>query len=179
MPTAPKTYLKIGIGAAVTVGLAAYLIVAGLLPALVYSRPVEDVIADPTAYVGRRIKIEGKVVDESLLEKKAPVLEYRFRVKPKDPAVAGEVLVHHVGIVPDTLFIAGAEVVVQGELVASAGGVTFESEHVLAKCPSKYEGKGPPPEGYRVPSGPAAPRAPESSLPPAPRGEKGSHVAVR
>jgi cytochrome c-type biogenesis protein CcmE len=168
--------VKIGIGGAVVLSLGTYLVIAGLLPALVYSHPVEDVLRDPGAYVGRRIKIEGKVVEKSLLEKRTPLLEYRFLVKAKDPAVGGEVLVHHVGIVPDTLFIPGAEVVVQGSLSsATAAGLAFESENVLAKCPSKYEGKGPPPAGYRVPSAAAAPRPPESSLtPPA-----SAHVAVR
>jgi len=143
-------FLKIGLGSAVGLAVSSYLVVAGLLPALIYSRPVEVVLKDPAAYVGRRIKIEGKVVEGSLLEKKTPALEYRFRVRPKDPAGAGEVLVHHVGIVPDTLFIPGAEVVVQGTLASAAGALTFESENVLAKCPSKYEGKKVP-EGYKVP----------------------------
>lgn len=174
-------WLKIGIGGVLVGALAVYLIIAGLLPALIYSHPVEDVLRDPGSFVGRRIKIEGKLVEKSLLEKRSPVLEYRFRVKAKDPAVGGEVTVHHVGIVPDTLFIDGAEVVVDGSLTSGApGALAFESTHVLAKCPSKYEGKDVP-EGYRVPSATGAPRAPESSLPP-PTGDErrpGAHVAVR
>ena len=39
---------------------------------------------------------------------------------------------------PD-LFKDGAEVVVEGRLVASDGGSVFEADKIMAKCPSKFE----------------------------------------
>jgi cytochrome c-type biogenesis protein CcmE len=39
---------------------------------------------------------------------------------------------------PD-LFKDGAEVVVEGHMVASDGGPVFEADKILAKCPSKFE----------------------------------------
>ncbi len=44
---------------------------------------------------------------------------------------------------PD-LFKDGAEVVVEGRLEPDAGGATFHATNVLAKCPSKFEGREPP-----------------------------------
>ncbi|MBW2692903.1 MAG: cytochrome c maturation protein CcmE, partial [Deltaproteobacteria bacterium] len=39
---------------------------------------------------------------------------------------------------PD-LFKDGAEVVVEGRMVASSAGPVFEADKIMAKCPSKFE----------------------------------------
>lgn len=44
---------------------------------------------------------------------------------------------------PD-LFKDGAEVVVEGRMLAASDGTRFHADKVLAKCPSKFEGTEPP-----------------------------------
>ena len=96
-----------------------------------YYKHVDEVMADPEAWQGKRLQLHGYVVDKSI-GRKPDTLEYRFQMQSNGKVVTA----WYTGVVPDT-FKDGAEVVVKGRL--SPEGFTVEPNGVMAKCPSKYE----------------------------------------
>jgi cytochrome c-type biogenesis protein CcmE len=92
---------------------------------------VDEVMADPGAWQGKRLQLHGYVVDKSILTR-PDTLEYRFQVESKGSVVKAS----YTGIVPDT-FKGGSEVVLKGHL--GPNGFAVEPNGVMAKCPSKYE----------------------------------------
>ena len=121
------------IGATVT---ALTLAIIGLMYATLsegteYYKHVDEVMAEPAAWHGKRMQLHGFVVDKSI-ERKPDTLEYRFRIESKGKIVQA----HYTGIVPDT-FKHGSEVVLKGML--GPEGFSVAPNGVMAKCPSKYE----------------------------------------
>ena len=94
-----------------------------------YYKHVEEVMADPGAWDGKRLQLHGYV---TAIEKKRNTLEYRFRVQSNGAVVKAS----YTGVVPDT-FKDGSEVVLKGRLTPD--GFHVERNGVMAKCPSKYE----------------------------------------
>lgn len=93
---------------------------------------------------GAQARVHGYVADGSI-RRDVAAKEVRFTVQ-NDPPHAGGPGGHTLEVVlasletPD-LFKDGAEVVVEGRLVADAGAALFRADKVLAKCPSKFEAK--------------------------------------
>ena len=100
-----------------------------------YYKHVDEVMADPGAWQGKRLQLHGFVVDHSIL-RRPDTLDYRFQVQSNGKVVP----VRYSGVVPDT-FKGGAEVVLKGRL--DAAGFTVDPNGVMAKCPSKYDAKSP------------------------------------
>jgi len=96
-----------------------------------YYKHVDEVMADPGAWHGKKLQLHGYVVDKSILQK-PDTLQYRFQVQSNGAVVQAS----YTGIVPDT-FKGGAEVVLNGHL--SPAGFAVDPNGVMAKCPSKYE----------------------------------------
>jgi cytochrome c-type biogenesis protein CcmE len=96
-----------------------------------YYKYVDEVMAQPEAWHGKRLQIHGYVVEKSIL-KRPDTLEYRFQVQRNGKIVNAS----YTGVVPDT-FKDGSEVVLKGRL--DAGGFHVDRGGVVAKCPSKYE----------------------------------------
>jgi cytochrome c-type biogenesis protein CcmE len=86
--------------------------------------------------------VHGFVVPGSI-ERDVAGQRVRFRVQETAPhaggSAEGALPVVFASLETPDLFKDGAEVVVEGELLATAG--TFHASNVLAKCPSKFEGK--------------------------------------
>jgi cytochrome c-type biogenesis protein CcmE len=101
-----------------------------------YYKHVDEVMADPGAWHGRRLQLHGYVVPSSILRKRDS-LEYRFKIQSNGAVVDAS----YTGIVPDT-FKDGSEVVLKGTL--SPQGFHVSENGVMAKCPSKYEAKAAP-----------------------------------
>ncbi len=101
-----------------------------------YYKHVDEVMANPAVWHGKRLQLHGFVVDHSIL-RRPDTLDYRFQVQSNGRVVP----VRYSGVVPDT-FKDGAEVVLKGELVGDYFDV--EANGVMAKCPSKYEAKTSP-----------------------------------
>ena len=99
-----------------------------------YYKHVDEVLANPAAWQGKRLQLHGFVVPKSIL-RKPDTLEYRFDVQSNGKVVRA----HYTGIVPDT-FKDESEVVLKGSLTAD--GFEVVKDGVMAKCPSKYEMKG-------------------------------------
>ena len=107
-----------------------------------YFKSVEDFQSDPNARDGTPSRIHGYVAADSI-RRNVDAMQVRFRVQ-NTPAHAGAATGRPLDVVlnsletPD-LFKDGAEVVIEGHL-ANAGTV-FEANKIMAKCPSKFEGK--------------------------------------
>ena len=117
----------------VTVGVLA-LALAGLMFTTLredtqFYKHVDEVMAQPEAWHGKRLQLHGYV---AAIERKRNSLDYRFNVQSNGRVVRAS----YSGVVPDT-FKEGAEVVLKGTL--SGDGFHVERNGVMAKCPSKYE----------------------------------------
>jgi len=134
--------IKILLSIVVIAGAAGYLVADTLFAtdALTYFHGADEVLAQRSEFVGRRIRLGGHV-EKGSIGQKPGTLEYQFAVRPvaqmmKHPEMADEtVTVRYTGVVPDT-FKEDAEVIVTG--VLRPNGI-FEGQELIAKCPSKYE----------------------------------------
>ena len=98
-----------------------------------YYMHVDEVLAEPDAWYGKKLQVHGYVVEGSRAWK-PDTLEVRFQVENNGAVINAE----YTGIVPDT-FQDGSEVVISGQL--SPHGFSVKPNGVMAKCPSKYEPK--------------------------------------
>ena len=98
-----------------------------------YYKLVDEVMAEPAAWRGKRLQLHGYVVDKSIM-RKPDTLEYRFQIQNNGKVVPAR----YTGVVPDT-FKDGSEVVLKGRL--GPDGFAVDPNGVMAKCPSKYEAK--------------------------------------
>jgi cytochrome c-type biogenesis protein CcmE len=94
-----------------------------------FYKHVDEVMADPSSWHGKRLQLHGYVEG---IERRRNSLEYRFNVQSNGRVVRAS----YSGVVPDT-FKEGAEVVLKGRL--NGEGFEVERNGVMAKCPSKYE----------------------------------------
>jgi len=125
--------VKIGVTTLVLTLALAGLLWSTLREGTEYYKHVDEVVANPGAWEGKRLQLHGFVVRDSILRKRDS-LEYRFEIQNK-----GKVLpASYTGIVPDT-FSDDAEVVLKGTL--HPDGFRVAPNGVMAKCPSKYEAK--------------------------------------
>jgi cytochrome c-type biogenesis protein CcmE len=106
-----------------------------------YYKHVDEVMAQPDQWYGKKLQLHGFVVPNSI-NKKPNSLDYWFQVQSNGQIVSAT----YTGVVPDT-FKSDSEVVLKGQL--SAEGFTVMPNGVMAKCPSKYEAK----PGSATPSG--------------------------
>ena len=128
-------------GRAVRIGLTALVLLLGfggllwstLREGTEYYKHVDEVMAQPDAWYGKRLQLHGFVVPDSIMRRRDS-LDYRFEVHSKGAVVPAT----YSGIVPDT-FKDEAEVVLKGTLTPD--GFHVAPNGVMAKCPSKYEAK--------------------------------------
>ena len=136
--------VQIAIGATAIAGLLGWYGATTLdaAPAFTYFKSLEEFQANPEAQRGARARIHGYVAADSI-RRDIDAMEVRFLVQ-NTPAHLGPATGTPLEIVlasletPD-LFKDGAEVVVEGQLVAGDGGAVFEADKIMAKCPSKFE----------------------------------------
>lgn len=106
-----------------------------------YYKHVDEVMAQPESWYGKKLQLHGFVVPDSIM-KKPNTLDYWFQVQQNGKIITAT----YTGVVPDT-FKSDSEVVLKGEL--SASGFKVQPNGVMAKCPSKYEAQ----PGSAMPSG--------------------------
>jgi cytochrome c-type biogenesis protein CcmE len=126
--------LLLGLSALVVVGFIGYAV--SDTQSFEYYKHVDEVMRDPTPWQDKRLQLHGFVVPGSIMkriDRDHQKLEYKFRVE-NCGAVAEA---RFAGVVPDT-FKEGAEVVLKGQL----HGDSFNTNEVMAKCPSKYAQEG-------------------------------------
>jgi cytochrome c-type biogenesis protein CcmE len=106
-----------------------------------YYKHVDEVMAQPDQWYGKKLQLHGFVVPNSIM-RKPNSMDYWFQVQSNGQMVSAT----YTGVVPDT-FKSDSEVVLKGAL--SPKGFDVQPNGVMAKCPSKYEAK----PGSAPPSG--------------------------
>ena len=106
-----------------------------------YYKHVDEVMAQPDQWYGKKLQLHGFVVPNSI-SRNPKSMDYWFQVQSNGQIVTAT----YTGVVPDT-FKSDSEVVLKGEL--SSSGFKVQPNGVMAKCPSKYEAK----PGSATPSG--------------------------
>lgn len=128
-------YMKIGLTALVLVLAFTGVLWSTLREGTEYYKHVDEVVASPADWEGKRLQLHGFVVANSILVK-PDTLEYRFKVQNNGKVIDAQ----YKGVVPDTFKDRPgeeAEVVLKGQLTQA--GFHVEPNGVMAKCPSKYE----------------------------------------
>jgi len=145
-------------GPALAVGLAmgaaavATFVLTGMQDKAIYSKPVDELLAQKDKFAGRPVRAEGNLVHGSL-EKRDQPCEYRFTIAKNGVELPVR---FPQCVVPDTFRdVPGMDVgvTVEGELQADQ---SFLASSVLAKCPSKYEMKERQKNGEQMPHSPLA-----------------------
>jgi cytochrome c-type biogenesis protein CcmE len=134
----------------------AALVLVGMRDNAIYSKPVDELVAQKAKFAGRPVRAEGNLVHGTLVKRESPC-EYRFTITKAGVDVPVRFAQC---VVPDTFRdIPGMDVgvTVEGELLADN---TFEATSVLAKCPSKYEMKDRAARGEKMPMGDPASEGP-------------------
>ncbi len=112
------------------------LILKGISDTGVYYRTVSEVLVDNTLLEERGVRISGEVEGGTITYDQQE-LKLSFLVRDlEEPEKTMNVV--YIGVKPDA-FDADVEVILEGRYEASQN--TFFAETLLAKCPSKYEGK--------------------------------------
>ena len=122
-------------------------VLAGMKDNAIYSKPVDELVAQKSRFAGRPVRAEGMLVHGTLTKRETPC-EYRFTIEKNSVAVPVR---YAQCIVPDTFRdVAGMDVgvTVEGEILADG---SFEATSVLAKCPNKYEMKDRAARGEQMP----------------------------
>lgn len=127
--------LKIVATAVVLLGALGGLMYTSLQEGTEYYKHVDEVMVDPGAWHGKKLQLHGHVVDKSIM-RRPDTLDYIFQIHSNGHVVNAR----YTGVVPDT-FKDGSEVVIKGTL--GPDGFHVAPNGVMAKCPSKYEAKGP------------------------------------
>ena len=116
--------------------------------AFVYSKLVHEVLANPSQFAGRELRVEGQLQKGSLKFREQPC-EWRFVIEKEGRQMPVRFAQC---IVPDTFRdTPGLAVTVQGRL--SADG-SFEANQVIPRCPSKYEMQQRAKDGEKMPHEP-------------------------
>jgi len=125
--------VKIGLTSVVLAMTFGALLYTTLAEGTEYYKHVDEVMAQPDQWYGKKLQLHGFVVPNSI-NWKPGTLDYWFQVQQNGKIVSAR----YTGVVPDT-FKSDSEVVLKGTL--SAEGFTVAPNGVMAKCPSKYEAK--------------------------------------
>lgn len=103
--------------------------------AVSYSKLVHEVVADPEAYSGRQLRVEGDLRPGSIQFREEPC-EWRFVLQKEGRQMP---VSFPQCVVPDTFRDGvGIQVTVQGRLEPDG---SFRANEVIPRCPSKYEMK--------------------------------------
>lgn len=144
--------MKVGAVFVVLVGVAAWLLTGSDNP-FVYSKLVHEVMREPDAFEGRRLRVEGELRQGSIQFRESPC-EWRFVIFKEEEEMPVR---FPQCVVPDTFRDGmGIQVTVQGEL--GDDGV-FLANQVIPRCPSKYEMQ------QRLEAGEEMPYDPDEKLP--------------
>jgi len=123
--------LKFIIGGALVIGLVIALIVQATMSTGAYYLTVSELNAKGSAMVGQRVRVSGKVVENSE-DWQPKEMTLAFAINDENGA---QLPIVFYGPRPDN-FQRAAEAIVEGELLADG---SFKANTLLLKCPSRYE----------------------------------------
>lgn len=136
---APPRKRSVGLLATLLVlaGTVVVLFLVGFKEAAVYATPVDKLVHDKQAMVGRKVRVEGELVSGTLVKRDSPC-EYRFTIHKDQDQLPVR---YKQCVIPDTFRDmpgGGVNVTIEGALNAQG---EFEASLVMAKCASKYDPK--------------------------------------
>ena len=126
--------LKVIITVVVLAVAFAALMYASLGESLQQYKDVDEVLAAPQQWEGKRLQVHGFVVPASI-QRKEHTVEYLFQLQHN-----GKVMKAYFNFIPPDQFKDNAEVVLTGTLAQDGA---FHATSMTAKCPSKYEEQAP------------------------------------
>ena len=126
------SHKAVKVGATTVVLLTAFVVLmyTTMGESMQYYKYVDEVMAEPAAWHGKKLQVHGHVVPGSRMMKPQS-LDYTFELHRNGKTIKA----YYTGVVPDT-FKDDAEVVLTGELGPDN---SFHATEMTAKCPSKYE----------------------------------------
>jgi cytochrome c-type biogenesis protein CcmE len=131
------------------------LVVTSFRSAAVYSKGVDELVAERESLADRYVRVDGVLVSGTLRRRDEPC-EYRFALEKNGATIDVR---YPQCVVPDTLRdYPGVPVQVTAEGRLATEG-HFEADQILAKCPSKYEMDQRAGKGKQAPHQPARPLA--------------------
>ena len=110
-----------------------YMVYAALANDL-YSLGVTEFTNKEEAQDGRLVRVWGKLVEGSF-ERQGNSTTSNFRLR--DDESAAQLPATYVGILPDLFFNPHSEIILEGSYGTDE---VFQTNNILVKCPSKYEG---------------------------------------
>jgi cytochrome c-type biogenesis protein CcmE len=118
-------------------GAILFVVLSGIDNAAVYSKSVSQLLAERSRLKTRQIRVVGHLVSGTLKRRSEPC-EYRFQLTEGNQTLD----VHYPQcVVPDTFRdVPGVKVEVTAEGHLEENGA-FLADHIMAKCPSKYDMK--------------------------------------
>jgi len=134
-PPARRKNLGLLVTLLVMVGAIVSLFMVVFQPAAVYATPVDKLVNEGKALVGRKVRVEGELVPGTLVKRDSPC-EYRFTIHKDDAKLP---VSYTRCTIPDgfrDVPQGGVQVTVEGALTASGD---FQASLVMAKCSSKYD----------------------------------------
>ncbi len=138
----------------------AALVLTSFEGAAIYSKGVDELLAEREKLASRKVRVEGNLVKGTLQRRDEPC-EYRFDIEKNGASLPVR---YAQCVVPDTFRdVPGMDVAVTAEGKIATGG-WFEASHIMAKCPSKYEMKQLEAAGQKAPHGAVSPGAPPVAL---------------
>lgn len=157
--TRPTPRRNLGLLAALLVmgGGILTLVMTNFEDAAVYSKPVDQLIAEKDKLANRNLKVQGTLVKGTLRRRDEPC-EYRFKVEKNGQQL--DVRYPHCSV-PDTfrdMPDMDVDVTAEGKLHEEG---YFAASHIVAKCPSKYEMKQRAQKGEAAPHDMMAPAPPQ------------------
>jgi cytochrome c-type biogenesis protein CcmE len=151
-PESGRRGLIVAIGLAMGAATIAGIVLTTMQSNAIYSKPVDELLAGKSKFLGRPVRAEGTLVHGSLEKRELPC-EYRFTITKNGASLPVRFAQC---VVPDTFRdVPGLDlgVTVEGELKPDNA---FEATSVLAKCPSKYDMQQRKQRGEEMPHGPLA-----------------------
>lgn len=113
----------------------------------VYSKGVDELVAEKDKLGGRNVRVAGNLVKGTLVRRDEPC-EYRFKIVKNEKTLDVR---YAQCVVPDTFRdVPGMDVEVTAEGKLHGEGY-FEANQIMAKCPSKYEMKDRTQKGEQKP----------------------------
>ncbi len=129
------------------------LVLTSFKQSAVYSKGVDELIAEKERIAGRNVRVTGNLVKGTLKRRDEPC-EYRFSVSKNEKSLDVR---YAQCVVPDTFRdVPGMDVEVTAEGKLTSEG-HFEANQIMAKCPSKYDMKDRAQKGEEAPHQAIAP----------------------
>jgi cytochrome c-type biogenesis protein CcmE len=107
-----------------------------------YFVSVSEFLGDPKLHDGQTLRVAGALDTDSFRREDGSAMS-RFSLGDKAPDVLGlipgspQLEASYVGVLPDLFFNPHSEIILEGSYDAENG--IFATDHILVKCPSKYQ----------------------------------------